>query len=47
MKKFLRKKEKKGIIGHVVEFPLHFLENENLGISFFSVENIVPEKNFT
>ena len=40
-------KEKKGIVGHAVEFPLHFLENENLGISFFSVENIVPEKNFT
>ena len=40
-------KEKDRIIGHVVEFPLHFLEKENLGISFFSVENIVPEKNFT
>ena len=40
-------KEKDGIIGHAVEFPLHFLEKENLGISFFSVENIVPEKNFT
>ena len=38
---------KDNIIGHVVEFPLHFLEKENLGISFFSVENIVPEKNFT
>ena len=40
-------KEKDRIIGHAVEFPLHFLEKENLGISFFSVENIVPEKNFT
>ena len=40
-------KNKKGIVGHAVEFPLHFLENENLGISFFSVENIVPERNFT
>ena len=40
-------KEKDGIIGHVVEFPLHFLEKENLGIAFFSVENLVPEKNFT
>ena len=40
-------REKSGIVGHAVEFPLHFLENENLGISFFSVENIVPEKNFT
>ena len=40
-------KEKDGIVGHIVEFPLHFLEKENLGIKFFSVENIVPEKNFT
>ena len=40
-------KEKKGIIGHAVEFPLHFLENERLGVSFFSVENIVPEKMYT
>lgn len=40
-------KKKDGIIGHAVEFPLHFLENENLGIDFFSVENLVPEKNFT
>ena len=40
-------KEKNGIIGHAVEFPLHFLEKENLGIAFFSVENLVPEKNFT
>ena len=40
-------KEKDGIIGHVVEFPLHFLEKENLSIAFFSVENLVPEKNFT
>ena len=39
--------KKNSIVGHVVEFPLHFLENENLGISFFSVENIVPERNFT
>ena len=41
------KNEKSKIIGHVVEFPLHFLEKENLGIAFFSVENLVPEKNFT
>ena len=40
-------KERDNIIGHVVEFPLRFLENENLGIAFFSVENLVPEKNFT
>ena len=35
------------IIGHIVEFPLHFLEDEQLGISFFSKENLVPERNFT
>ena len=40
-------KEKNGIVGHAVEFPLYFLEKENLGIDFFSVENLVPEKNFT
>ena len=40
-------KEKNGIVGHAVEFPLHFLEKENLSIAFFSVENLVPEKNFT
>ena len=39
--------QKSEIKGHAVEFPLHFLENENLGIAFFSVENLVPEKNFT
>ena len=43
----VRNTAKNNIVGHVVEFPLHFLEKENLGISFFSVENIVPEKNFT
>ena len=32
---------------HIVEFPLHFLEEEELGISFFSKENLVPERNFT
>ena len=40
-------KEKSGIVGHAVVFPLHFLEKENLGIDFFSVENLVPERNFT
>ena len=40
-------KRKDEIVGHAVEFPLHFLEKENLGIAFFSVENLVPEKNFT
>ena len=39
--------KKDQIIGHIVEFPLHFLEEEQLGISFFSKENLVPERNFT
>ena len=38
---------KNQIVGHIVEFPLHFLEEEQLGISFFSKENLVPERNFT
>ena len=33
--------------GHIVEFPLHFLEEEDLGIPFFAAENLVPERNFT
>jgi len=33
--------------GHIVEFPLLFLKEEVLGKSFFSVENLVPEYNFT
>ena len=35
------------IKGHIVEFPLFFLKDEELGKSFFSVENLVPEYNFT
>ena len=38
---------RKEIKGHIVEYPLKFLENEELGKSFFSVENLVPEYNFT
>ena len=34
-------------VGHIVEFPLQFLEEEELGVSFFSKENLVPERNFT
>ena len=47
---FLKKnyeENKHKIVGHIVEFPLHFLEEEQLGISFFSKENLVPERNFT
>jgi phospholipase D1/2 len=36
-----------GIIGHIVEYPIEFLQNEELDIDFFSKENLVPEKNFT
>jgi hypothetical protein len=39
-------KEKDNIKGHVVEFPLHFLEDEVLGIPFFSLENAIPEKSY-
>ena len=39
--------KKDSIIGHIVEFPLDFLKEENLGINFFSVENLIPERNFT
>ena len=35
------------IVGHIVNYPLNFLRNETLGMSFFSVENLVPEHNFT
>ena len=45
--KRIYKENHKNIKGHIVEFPLHFLEEEQLGISFFSVENLVPERNFT
>ena len=38
---------KNKILGHIVEYPLNFLKDENLGISFFSKENLVPEYNFT
>ena len=47
---FLKKnydENKHKFVGHIVEFPLHFLEEEELGISFFSKENLVPERNFT
>ena len=43
----LYEQKKDSFKGHIVEFPLHFLEKENLGIGFFTVENLVPERNFT
>ena len=36
-----------GINGHIVEYPIEFLNNEELDIDFFSKENLLPEKNFT
>ena len=45
--KKIYEENKNKIKGHIVEFPLHFLEEEELGISFFSKENLVPERNFT
>ena len=45
--KKLYDKEKDNIKGHIVEFPLHFLEREALGIPFFSKENCVPQKSYT
>ena len=38
---------KNKIVGHIVNYPLKFLKDEKLGNSFFSVENLVPEHNFT
>lgn len=37
----------KGIQGHAVQFPIHFLYKEDLNISALSVEYYVPDKNFT
>ena len=45
--KKLYNEEKDNIKGHIVEFPLHFLEREALGIPFFSKENCVPQKSYT
>ena len=44
LNKYNKLKEK--IVGHIVEFPLLFLKEENLDISFFSKENFVWEINF-
>ena len=35
-----------GIAGHIVEYPIEFLKDEELDIDFFSKENLVPERNF-
>ena len=45
LKKYMELKNE--IKGHIVEYPLLFLKNVELGKSFFSVENLVPEYNFT
>jgi len=36
-----------GIIGHIVEYPIDFLQNEELKVNFFSKENLVPKISFT
>ena len=38
-----------GIEGHVVTFPLRFLENEidNFGLRLLSAEGLLPEWNYT
>ena len=35
-----------GIQGHIVEYPIQFLKDEELDIDFFSKENIIPEKSY-
>ena len=40
-------KNKDNILGHIVEFPLMFLKEEELGRIYFTKENLVPEYNFT
>ena len=35
-----------GISGHIVEYPIQFLKDEELDINFLSKENLIPEKNF-
>ena len=42
---YLRMKD--SILGHIVEFPLLFLKEEELGRIYFTKENLVPEYNFT
>ena len=39
--------KKNSIRGHIVKYPIHFLQDEQLDIDFFSKENLIPEKNFT
>ena len=45
LNKYNKLKEK--IVGHIVEFPLFFLEEETLKTSFWSKENLIEETNFT
>jgi phospholipase D1/2 len=41
------KKMKDQIVGHVVEYPLQFLKDENLGKKKFGFENILPSYTFS
>ncbi|KRX01723.1 hypothetical protein PPERSA_01593 [Pseudocohnilembus persalinus] len=36
-----------GIKGHAVEWPIHFLREENLGLKYNQIENYLPQKVFT
>ena len=35
-----------GVVGHIVEYPIEFLKDEELDINFLSKENLLPEKSF-
>ena len=35
-----------GVVGHIVEYPIEFLKDEELDINFLSKENFLPEKSF-
>jgi len=34
------------ISGHIVQYPINFLKDQELDIDFFSKENLIPERNF-
>ena len=36
-----------GIVGHIVEYPIQFLKDEQLDIDFFSKEKMIPERSYT
>ena len=36
-----------GVVGHVVDYPIHYMENESLALDSFDMHNLVPKINFT